>query len=303
MFSTWPPTLRRMEIAFPPRVGIAGLGLIGGSLARALALRQPQVQVTGFDPDASAAQGARSSGAVHALAPDLASLAEGADLVVLCQPLPALLAALPRLAGQPRLPVLCDAGSVKQPVLEAARALGAARGRFVGAHPIAGKAAGGWPAAEATLFEGALVVVCEDGADADAAAAVRTLWRGVGARPVPMAAAHHDTVYAALSHLPQLLTWAYLDSLAADDRLHGAAALAGPGFASFTRLGRSNPGLWAGIAIQNREALLQGLDRLGSSLEEVRQALHQRDAGRLEAGFRRARQCALLGPADTPLAP
>lgn len=291
-----------MESLLPRRIGIAGLGLIGGSLARALAVRQPALQLTGHDPDPAAAEGARAAGVVRTLAPDLPTLAAGADLVVLCQPLPALLAALPVLARCVPLPVLCDAGSVKQPVLDAARVLGAARGRFVGAHPIAGKAASGWDAADATLFDGAQVVVCEEHADADAAAAVRALWRAVGAHPVALDAARHDAVYAALSHLPQLLTWAYLDSLAADVRLQGAAGLAGPGFASFTRLGRSNPGLWAGIALQNRESLLQGLDRLGRSLDEIRQALHQRDAERLEAGFRRARDCALLGPADTPLA-
>jgi len=284
-----------MDLSQLRSVGVAGLGLIGGSLVQALADRLPAVRRVGFDTDAAARHAA--AGCLHDTAPSIDALLDGCDLVLLCQPMPALLALLPQLAQRPRLPVLSDVAGVKVPVLQAAAGLGAARGRFVGAHPIAGKAESGWAAAEPQLFDGRLVVLCPEAAEPGALRLVQALWQRLGARTVTMDAPQHDTVYAALSHLPQLLTWAYLDALAGDARLADSAAFAGPGFASFTRLGRSNPALWAGIALQNREALLQGLDRLDGSLAALRGALARRDGDALIGLFERARHCPVLAPA------
>lgn len=280
------------------RIGIAGLGLIGGSLARALAARRPGWTLRACDADAAAVAAACDAGVVHAGADTLDALLDASDIVVLCQPVPVLLAELARMAGRERLPVLCDAASVKGVVLDAAQALGRRRGRFVGAHPIAGGVASGWAAGCADLFEGRLLVTCEDGADADAVDAVRALWAATGARLHEMPAARHDEVYAAVSHVPQLLTWAYLGGLAQLPAADEALALAGPGYASFTRLAASNPALWAGIALNNRGPLLAALQAVSARLRDMQDALARGDGPGLQHLFLHAGS--LAGPVHHP---
>lgn len=260
------------------RIGICGLGLIGGSLALALGRAWPHSLRRGFDHDPSVTARARAQGVIDEVAPGLEELLAGCDLVVLCQPMGALLDSLSAAASAPRLPVVCDVASVKSPVLaRAAKALGRRRGRFVGAHPIAGKAQCGLEAADARLFAGRPVVLCLDGADDDAIASVRGLWRAVGARDVALSAALHDEVYAALSHLPQLLTWTYLRTLARESWRDQARSLAGPGFESFTRLGESDARLWTEIALQNRAPLLERIDHLADALQDLRRVLARGD--------------------------
>lgn len=276
----------------PPvaRIGIAGLGLIGASLAAALARAWPGSRRIGHDIAPGVAQQARSTGVVDEIADGQADLLQRCDLVVLCQPVQALIDSLAVAAAAPRLPLLCDVASVKTPVLEAADALlGARRGRFVGAHPIAGKAERGFAAAEGGLFRGRAVVICPAGADDHTVRVVQALWRAVGARPLTMSAPHHDDIYAALSHLPQLLTWAYLGTLAGEPWRGQARSLAGPGFESFTRLGRSDARLWAEIALQNRAPLLERIDGFAGGLEKLRRALALGRPDELAAMFDLAR--------------
>lgn len=273
-----------------PCIGIAGLGLIGGSLARALGPCWAGARRVGFDADPAVGAAALAAGCVDNLATDFPALLAQCDLVVLCQPVPALLAALAQAAAAPRLPVVCDVASVKSVVLEAAdRALGARRGRFVGAHPIAGKAAGGLAASDARLFDGRTVIVCGENADADALALVRSLWQRVGGRLVALGAREHDQAYAGLSHLPQLMTWAYLAAVADESWTPQAGKLAGPGFASFTRLGDSPAPLWAGIVMHNRAPVASLLSKAATALEDMRQALEAGQADRLEGLFEQAR--------------
>lgn len=280
------------------RVGIAGLGLIGGSLARALSVRRPGWTVRAHDVDAAAVAAARDAGVVHEGMATLDALLDASDIVVLCQPVPAVLADLARMAGRRQVPVLCDTASVKGVVMEAARLLEARRGRFVGAHPIAGDVASGWAAGRADLFHGRRVVTCADGADADAVDAVRALWAATGAQLHEMPAARHDEVYAAVSHVPQLLTWAYLGGLAQLPAADEALALAGPGYASFTRLAASNPALWAGIALNNRGPLLAALQAVSARLRDMQEALARGDGPGLQHLFLHAGSSA--GPVHHP---
>jgi prephenate dehydrogenase len=271
------------------RIGIAGLGLIGGALAQALAVHRPDSRRMAFDPVAAPMEAALRGGAIQSTAPSLTALLEACDVVVLCQPVGALVRDLANLSQAARLPVLCDVASVKGAVLQAAAHLGPRRGRFVGAHPIAGKAESGWAAAEPGLFRGRRVVLCEEGSDDDARALVRSIWTSVGAVPVAMDAVRHDRIYAAVSHLPQLLTWAYLDGVSCWPGGAEAPAFGGTGFAGFTRLAHSSPALWAGIAIHNREPLVSALDAVAGRLQVMRDALERADANALQALFDNAR--------------
>lgn len=257
-----------------PRIGIAGLGLIGASLGRAIGDRWPGARRRGFDLDRSVTADACAQGVIDDAADGLPNLLADCDLLVLCQPVPALLRSLDDMAGAARLPVLCDVASVKSVVLAAAsRALGARRGLFVGTHPIAGKATGGLAASDARLFEGRPVAMCAEESDPQAVAMVSAMWERVGGHVVPMDAVRHDEAYAGLSHLPQLLTWAYLRSISEQPWKAQAGLLAGPGFESFTRLGTSSPQLWSAIVMQNRAPVLSALSRAADALQDIRQAV------------------------------
>lgn len=298
--------LPQADTAGVGRVGLVGLGLIGGSLGLALAQAWPGVRRIGLDVQADVACQARSLGVVHEQVDDLEALLPQVDLLLLCQPVPALidsLAVLGRLgrltaqgSGRP-LPVLCDVASLKQPVWQAAQqALGGHSGRFVPSHPIAGKARGGLDQAEPGLFDGRPVVWCPQQADDRARQQVAALWQAVGGHLVAMDVAQHDAVYAELSHLPQLLTWCYLHTLAQEPWAHQAGDWAGTGFASFTRLGASDPALWAGIALHNREALRPRLQRLSEALQRLDRLLAGGEAAPLQHWLDQARQ-ALPDPA------
>jgi prephenate dehydrogenase len=282
----------------PPRIGIAGLGLIGASLARSLAQGWPGTQRIGFDLDPAVTGDALAYGYIDESAAGLADLAGRCDLLVLCQPVPALLDSLVLLGSLERLPVICDVASVKCVVLAAAgRSLGPLRGRFVGSHPIAGKANGGLTASDPALFAGRPVALCAEESDPQSVSLVGAMWQHVGGQIVPMGADYHDEAYAGLSHLPQLLTWAYLRSVAGQPWKSQAGLLAGTGFESFTRLGASPPQLWAGIVMQNRGPILSALANAADALEDIRRAVQDGSSDELMSIFNEARDdlCTISG--------
>jgi prephenate dehydrogenase len=282
----------------PPRIGIAGLGLIGASLARALAQGWPGALRLGFDLERVVTDDALTRGYIDEGAASLAELSGLCDLLVLCQPVPAVLDSLLVLGSLERLPVVCDVASVKSAVLAAAtRSLGPQRGKFVGCHPIAGKANSGLAASDSALFAGRPVALCAEESDSQAVAMVSAMWERVGGHVVPMEAASHDEAYAGLSHLPQLLTWAYLRGIAGQPWKAQAGMLAGPGFESFTRLGTSSPQLWTGIVMQNRAPILSALTRAADALEDIRRAVLASDDEELMTLFNNARDdlCTISG--------
>jgi prephenate dehydrogenase len=242
-------------------VAIVGLGLIGGSLARALSARG--LRVLGVDrPEV-----VRRARAVRAIARAGATVAEaaGAPMVVLAAPPRANLALL-RTIARHLAPgtVVTDLGSVKAPICRVARAHGL--GTFVGGHPMAGTERSGFEASDARLFRGHPWILTPDGASPAAVAAVRRLVRTAGARPHVMKADEHDRTVAFLSHAPQLLAWA-LDAAARGDAVSGRhLALAGPGFRDMTRLAKSPRPLWREILAENRAEVARALAAVSRAL-------------------------------------
>lgn len=264
-------------------VAVAGLGLVGGSLARDLAARG--VRVLGHDRDPAAVRAAVEEGVVAALGPRLEGVEE-ADVLVLAIPPGAaeevLAAALPRL-GRARL--VTDAASTKRGIAAAAERLGVGS-RFVGAHPLAGSHLSGWGASRAGLFEGAPVFVCpgaESGAGAVALAGA--LWRSVGGRVRLLPAEEHDRLLAWSSHLPQLVSTALAGALG-DAGI--ARAQLGPGGRDMTRLAGSSPEMWTGITRENADFLAAALAATEARLAGLRRAVEAGDAGRIAEVFREA---------------
>jgi prephenate dehydrogenase len=263
-------------------LGIAGVGLIGGSIA--LRAHAAGARVIGFDRDASALSAARAAGAIDDVAPDLGSLAQRCDVVALALPVDATVAALESTPALARPRLVFDVASVKRPVATA----GERFARFIPSHPLAGREIGGFAAADAALFEGRAWVVAP-GHDPAAGAELGSLIATLGARVVELDPAEHDRLVAATSHLPQLLSvvlGARLAAVAANDRR--AYALCGPGMESMLRLARSPVGLWAPIARANAGPLAAEVRAAAQALAALADQLDQGEVEALTSYFARA---------------
>jgi prephenate dehydrogenase len=250
------------------RVAIVGLGLIGGSLARALTARGHEVM--GVD-EPRARRRARAAGAIGEGSATVEEAARAVEVLVLAAPPRANLRLLREVARARREDlVVTDVGSVKVPIEMEARRLGISR--FVGGHPIAGSEGSGFGASSATLFHGHAWVLTPS-ADVAALRLVRRMVRATGARPVLLAPAAHDRTLAFLSHVPQIVSWALFEAAAGDPVARRSLALAGPGFRDMTRLARSPRPLWRGILGQNKPEVARALRALEMALARSRRTL------------------------------
>ena len=246
-----------------PVVAIIGLGLVGGSLARALT--RSGYRVIGVDRRAVRRR-ARAARAVAETVASPVKAASRADVVVLAAPPRANLRLLGRLA-RVRLSavVITDVGSVKAPICREARRLH--MDRFVGGHPMAGNERSGFGASSATLFRGHPWILTPAVPSSADVRVVRRLVRVVGARPVVLTPAHHDRVTAFLSHVPQIASWAIRRTALGDAVTRRHLGLAGPGFRDMTRLAGSPRGLWREILAQNRRETARALRGLVRRLD------------------------------------
>ena len=282
------------------RVAIVGCGLIGGSFALGLRRAGAVGTLVGVDRNAQALARAAALGVIDTAAESVSDAAAGADLVVIAVPVRAIGPVLHDVAlALDDAAVVTDVGSTKEDVVRVARAeLRARFPRFVPGHPIAGREASGVDAATPELFKGARVVLAPEQETApDAVDVVRACWEAVGGRVAILEAARHDRIFAAVSHLPHLLSFALVSELAS--RADGAElfGFAAGGFRDFTRIAASSPEMWRDIALQNRQALLEELDRYGARLAVFRELVDKSDGPglqRLMAEARASRQA--LGP-------
>jgi len=274
------------------RVAVIGVGLIGGSFALALKKAKACASVTGAGRNAENLRAARERGVIDSIAAGAAEAARGADLVFVAVPvgqMQSVFEALRPTIGSET--VVTDGGSTKRDVVAAARAgLGERFARFVPAHPIAGGERSGVAAAEAGLFEGKRVVVAPAPDTApDALEKAEAAWRACGARLSRMTPDEHDSVFAAVSHLPHVLAFALVHDLARHANAAQLFGYAAGGFRDFTRIASSHPEMWRDICVANREALLAELDRYVQQLAEIRLMLERGDGEALERVFAEAR--------------
>jgi arogenate dehydrogenase (NADP+) len=280
------------------RVGIVGLGLIGGSLG--LDLQADGWDVQGLVHRSATAERAKERGLVSDVSTDPTCLA-GCDLVILALPIPLLLDPEPSLLqALPAEAVITDVGSVKQPVLEAWRER---HPRFVASHPMAGTALAGVEAGIKGLFRGRpWIATPEPKTDPSALAMVQSLALSLGSHWLTAAAAQHDQAVALISHMPVLVSAALLRAVG-DERdpeiRRLALALASSGFADTTRVGGGNPDLGVAMASTNREALLRSLAAYRWSLEQLEDAVLQENWPQLQIELKRT-QALRPGFLDTP---
>lgn len=256
------------------RVALLGLGLIGGSIARAV--RPRGWRVAAWTPSGSGPRQALAAGVIDAVAPSVEAAVADADLVVLAGPASACLELLDQLGGPARSAlgpgaVVTDVASTKLLLGERARELGL---RFVGGHPMAGRESSGFEASDAELFVGRPWVVVAPPGDPEGAARVEALARACRARPVFLEAAEHDIAVAAISHAPLAVAAALVEAVAGgpgETESAGwptAASLAASGWASATRLALGDPAMGAAIARTNAGPLAGRLRDVRARLDE-----------------------------------
>ncbi len=274
------------------KIVVFGVGLIGGSFA--LALRKAGVvgEVVGIGRSQATLDEALRLGIIDRIGVCDAATLRDADLILLATPvgqMPALMQAMaPHLGPQV---AITDGGSTKSDVAAAVYLhLPQYCARFVPAHPIAGAENSGAAAARADLYVERKVVLTPLKENApEAVDRVRAAWAACGASVHEMAPARHDQVFAAVSHLPHLLSFALVHDLAQRENREEFFRFAASGFRDFTRIAASHPEMWRDICIANKGALLGELEQYQRQLEELRQALVAGDAAALEAVFAEAR--------------
>lgn len=246
------------------RIGVAGLGLIGGSVALAAKAAWPAAIVIGCDAAGHLDEAIRRGVVANGDA-DVAALA-ACDLVILAVPLASMREVLAALHRAGAAGVITDVGSTKRGIVRTAREIGVRQ--FVGGHPMAGGERPGLDQARADLFGDRPWLLVRATADAAADERVEAFARGVGARPSWMDADAHDRAVAYVSHLPQVVSAAIMSAAESGAGADGAVA-AGPAFAEMTRLASSPPEMWRAVLAENADFVAEALARFAADLPSV----------------------------------
>ncbi|MEO7192037.1 MAG: prephenate dehydrogenase/arogenate dehydrogenase family protein [Vicinamibacterales bacterium] len=283
----------------PPfaRLGIVGLGLIGGSVALGARAAWPSMTIVGLDTAGRAAEAARRG----ILTEHVSSLEAIADLdfILLAVPIEAMPEVLHALGALETRAVVTDVGSTKRRVMAIARDCGV--GCFVGGHPMAGAERSGLDHARANLFHGRPWLLVDGRGPQDALARVQAFVEGLGATPQWTDAESHDRTVAYVSHLPQLIATALMNVAAAEVG-DGGVSMAGPAFSEMTRLASSPPELWQGILRDNADYIAEALGQFigqlpdGSSLIDATWVRTTFERAAEARGRWLATQTGLIGP-------
>lgn len=271
---------------------VIGVGLIGGSLARALRQAGLVRTVVGSGRGEANLQRAVELGVIDRYELDPARAVAEADVVVVGVPLGAMRAVFTAIAPALKpTAIVTDVGSAKATVVADAQAAFGSRSTFVPGHPIAGTEKSGVEASFAELFQRRKVILTPlPETDPAATAMVRALWEAAGAQVLEMSVAHHDEVLAATSHLPHLLAYGLVDTLSRWDDSSEIFQYAAGGFRDFTRIASSDPIMWRDICVANRGAVSTALDRYLEELTQLAALVRAGDGAALEAVFRRAKE-------------
>jgi prephenate dehydrogenase len=274
------------------RLCVIGVGLIGGSLARALREVGYVREIVGCSRDPAHLQRAVDLEVIDRFDTDPASAVRGADMVFVSVPLGAMGSVFGAIKDSlADHAVVTDGGSAKASVVaDVTRAVGEFPAWFVPGHPIAGTENSGVDASFAELYQGRRVILTPlQGTSREAVVRVRAMWEAAGAVVNEMEVAHHDEVLAATSHLPHVLAFALVESLARMSEQREIFEYAAGGFRDFTRIASSDPVMWRDICLANGEAILAMIARYEQDVAALAQAIRDHDGERLLAIFKAAK--------------
>jgi prephenate dehydrogenase len=268
------------------QLGLVGCGLMGGSFALALKRAGLVQRVVGFSPSETTTTRALKMGVIDQIATSASNAATGSDLVLIAVPVSATEASFQAIAQELSSNCLVmDVGSTKSDVLAAAKAaLGKKLAQFVPAHPIAGKEVAGVEHADADLYTGCQVILTPtDFTENTQLQRATAVWLALGCKVRHMTATDHDAAFAAVSHLPHLLAFAFMNSISNQNQRSEFLDLAGPGFRDFTRIAAGDTKVWRDIFLANSAEVLAQSQNFRSSLEALERAVLAGDSAAIEA--------------------
>ena len=274
-------------------LSIIGVGLIGGSLARALRKAKLVGRVTGCNRSEKTLKKAVELDVIDDYYLNISEAVKDADVIVIGTPLSVSEKILPKVADSMSAnTVLTDVGSVKGGIVNVAKQVLAEKFyNFVPGHPIAGTEKNGVEASFEDLFVNHRVILTPlKETSPKAHKLVTQMWKSVGAQVIDLDVKHHDEVLAATSHLPHMLAYALVDCLASMQESEEIFEYAAGGFADFTRIASSSPSMWHDICFSNREALIKTLEIFSSHIDNIKSAIEKSESDELLETFRRAKE-------------
>ncbi len=273
------------------QLGVIGCGLMGGSFALALKRAGLVKRVIGYSKSPSTTEKARKLGVIDMAAESALLAVSGSDIVLIAVPVAASEATFKAIRHlvEPGV-LLMDVGSTKRDVVDAARRVLKERvASFVPAHPIAGKEVAGIAHADAALYNGRQVILTPISQTSPELLQKATdVWAAIGSQVLRMTPENHDAAFAAVSHLPHMLAFAYFNSVAKQPAGRDFLSLAGPGFRDFTRIAASDPVVWRDILMSNREELLKQSLRFRHTLDAMEHVIKSGNVEALEDLIRNA---------------
>jgi prephenate dehydrogenase len=273
------------------QLGVIGCGLMGGSFALAMKRAGLVKRVIGYSKSPSTTERAKRLGVIDVAAESALLAVSGSDIVIIAVPVAATEGTFRAIRHLVEPGVLfMDVGSTKRDVVDAARRVLRERvGSFVPAHPIAGKEASGIEHADAGLYAGRQVILTPlPQTPPELVQRATDTWAALGAQVLRMSAENHDSAFAAVSHLPHLLAFAYFSAVINQPAGRDFLSLAGPGFRDFTRIAASSPEMWRDVLLANREEVLRQSLRFRHALDALEAALANTNAEALEGLIRSA---------------
>ena len=272
------------------KVAVIGLGLIGGSLSAALRDSGEVGEVFGVERDSESLRFALENGIADAGSSEIGPGISGSEIVVVATYVDTIAQVAEEVSGvvSPGT-VVCDTGSVKAPVVREMEK-GPRNIRFVGAHPIAGKETSGVRESDPGLFSGKKCVVTPvESTCPEALSMVKMLFSLAGSEVVEMDPESHDEIFSLVSHLPHAVAYSLVSAVASSGGERNLFDFSGGGLADFTRVSGSSPEMWAGIFIENREAVLRAIRSFAGKLGEIEKAITSGNVEYLETLLRDAR--------------
>lgn len=273
------------------RIGFIGLGLIGGSIARAIKARHPDILLAGYDPDSKSTEMARQDGVLDICVKTIDATFSQCQLIFLCAPVSCndenLTKLLPFLAEDT---LITDVGSVKSDIHAHIRALGQSS-RFIGGHPMAGSERTGYSNSKAQILENAYYILTPtQEVPAEQVTFLRDFVTSIGAIPLVLSCEEHDYVTAGISHLPHVISASLVNLVRQADNPEGTMKMiAAGGFKDITRISSSSPIMWEHICMTNTDNILKLLDRYIGDLSRIRNTIAEKDAGQIYSFFESAR--------------
>lgn len=272
-------------------IGFIGLGLIGGSIAKALRRVHPEYRLIAYNRSKSSLVAAMSDGTLNQATDVIDASFADCDFIFLCMPVSVNIQCLKQLKELiPSTCVITDVGSVKATIHEAVRDLNM-EDRFIGGHPMAGSEKTGYASANDRLLENAYYIITPtEHSNPEKVEELRTLVSQIGSLPIIIDYNEHDYATAAISHLPHVIAYTLVNLVKSSDNPDGLMRqLAAGGFKDITRIASSSPDMWESICLENSQQLLGIIEAYIQSLTQVADAISMQDSTYIHQFFEEAK--------------